>query len=458
MGQSKREQLALLNDQSKIIQQIASGTPLKYTLELIMKSLERSSESVELNCSIALFDPVKKVLGETIVSSLPTSCSNRMQAIMIGTSEDFWTRESSSKQPIFLSEDQYPKEWTTYCNEASNFGFKACCFFPILSSKKASLGVLTLHYKEIVEPDPEMINRIEQYVQLAVVAIENAENSLNQSVQQMLHSFETMNELNVKEKSDVEVLAQLHKALDREEFEVYYQPYFGAGNVGSGMEALIRWNHPVSGVLPPGAFLDVAEESGFILEMEIWVLKRAIRDAKTLRRSGLEDLVLSVNISAQQLENPVFPDLLADILEHASYRPENLTLEVTERFLINKNAVKAIDSIMKSGVKISIDDFGTAYSSLQYLKDLHVDELKIDRSFIMNLETDFSNQKIVEMIIMLGHQLDLKVVAEGVETEIQFQMLKDMKCDKVQGFLFSKPLPLGEFAEKYIPIRQTINN
>lgn len=192
--------------------------------------------------------------------------------------------------------------------------------------------------------------------------------------------------------------------------------------------------------MSPASFLPIAEETGFILDIEKWVLTQSIYKLKKLHQSGWPELSLSVNISAQQFENTRFPEMVADLLERMSFQPRNLTLEVTERFLIHQDNIDIVNRLRAIGVKLSIDDFGTSYSSLQYLKDLKIDEIKIDRSFISNLEMDITSQKIVKMIIKLGHKLNLNIVAEGVETEQQLQLLKKMKCDSIQGFLFSKPI------------------
>ena len=245
------------------------------------------------------------------------------------------------------------------------------------------------------------------------------------------------------------ILSQLEDALKKEEFEIYYQPFFGMETKEIGMEALIRWNHPHMGLLSPAAFLEVAEQTGFIIELEEWVIHRSICEAAKLREQGMNNLYLSVNISARQFESERFPTIITDMLEYYSFQPEHLTLEITERFLIKQSNIEVMNKIKNVGVRISIDDFGTSYSSLQYLKDLPIDELKIDRSFISDIDSNINNRKIVEMIIMLGHQLELTVVGEGVETKNQLQLLKQMKCDRVQGFFFSKPLPLEKFIQKY---------
>lgn len=245
------------------------------------------------------------------------------------------------------------------------------------------------------------------------------------------------------------LFSELYKAIEREEFEIYYQPYFGVEKRKLGMEALIRWNHPQYGLLAPASFLTLAEETGLIFEIEQWVLSQSIQQVKQLHQNERKDVTLSVNISAQQLGKQDFPNKIYELLNQHSFSPKNLTLEITERFLIEKHNIIALNHLKDLGVRISIDDFGASSSSLQYLKDFEVDEIKIDRSFISNLETNFNSQKIVEMLIILGHQLNLEIVAEGVETDQQLELLKAMKCDMVQGFLFSEPIPFKEFEKNY---------
>jgi len=314
-----------------------------------------------------------------------------------------------------------------------------------LSSKNELLGTFTFFCEEACRPNNETVETFRVYNRLAAIALELSKQPKSDFINGRNFSQSEQKQLEHREK-----YSQLKQALEREEFELYYQPYFGIKTNDIGIEALIRWNHPDLGLLTPASFLDEAEKTGFIIEMEEWVLKQSIQEAMYLRENGLQNLHLSANISAQQFENERFPNLVKDTLESYSFPPEYLTLEITERFQINQNNIDMIDQLKNTGVRISIDDFGTSYSSLQYLKDLPIDDLKIDRSFISDLESNENNRKIVEMIIGLGHQLNLTIVGEGVETNHQFQFLKEMNCNRVQGFLFSKPLPLNEFTQQYL--------
>lgn len=244
-------------------------------------------------------------------------------------------------------------------------------------------------------------------------------------------------------------LEDLEKALIKEEFILHYQPYFNLENNDIGIEALIRWQHPQYGLLFPADFLGLAEETGFILKLEKWVLNKAIESAKKLKQIGLPLMSVSVNISANQLVLDSFPQVVKQILAQHSFNAKNLTLEITERFLVESASVTALKKLKRKGVRISIDDFGVAYSSLNYLRDLPIDELKIDRSFISNITFDKTNRNIVEVIIDLANKLDLTVVAEGVETKEQLKLLEKMKCSRVQGFYFSKALSFKSFISKY---------
>lgn len=252
----------------------------------------------------------------------------------------------------------------------------------------------------------------------------------------------------LKKQSDI--LLELNEAFEQQQFEVYYQPYFFLGKGSGGVEALIQWNHPEMGVISLDTFSGVVKETSFVLELEKWALRQAIQDVKRLNEKGLEDLMLSVNISEQHLENINFPEVVEGLLVESSFVPEYLTLEVTEHNQISSNVTQSFEKIKKLGIKIAIAEFGKYNSSIHYLKDMPADELKIDRSFISKIKKDLKVREIVQMIITVAHELNIQVVAEGVETESQFQLLKKMKCDKVQGSLFSNPMTLKQFKQKFI--------
>ena len=236
--------------------------------------------------------------------------------------------------------------------------------------------------------------------------------------------------------------AEIKRAINNEEWELYYQPKVDiSAQTIKGMEALIRWNHPERGLLSPFEFIDFAEERGLIVEIGEWVLRTACKQAKIWSDKGF-DLKIAVNLSSVQLYQARLSSQILEVIKEAGIKPQQLELEVTETMLmVNlETAVKTLNRLHCSGITISIDDFGTGYSSFGYLKHLPIDVLKIDRLFVKDLMTDDYDKNIVSTIISMAHGMDLKVIAEGVETVEQHELLQQMYCDEVQGYLFSKPI------------------
>ena len=240
----------------------------------------------------------------------------------------------------------------------------------------------------------------------------------------------------------------LRQALERSELKLHYQPKINlrSGEI-VGAEALLRWGHPQLGFIPPLEFIPIAEESGLIVPVGEWVLKQACRDIKAWQLAGLPGLCVSVNLSAVQFKRQNLVEAVIQALRESDLEPRYLELEITESLLMQTGAatVDVLDSLRQLGIRISIDDFGTGYSSLNYLKHLPVDILKIDRSFIIDIPADASDVAITKAIISLSHHLELKVIAEGVETQEQARFLNENGCDEGQGIYFSKPLPADRF-------------
>ena len=255
-------------------------------------------------------------------------------------------------------------------------------------------------------------------------------------------------ELTARSLERLTVTNQLRRALENEELRLHYQPKvcLRTGRI-VGAEALVRWQHPEHGLLLPGRFIGVAEESGLIGPLGEWVTREAIRQATTWYRQGMDTLTISINASRPQFEEGTLCPLLYDLLTQTQLPPEWLIVELTESLLVNDahKAMQQMQQIRSLGVSLSIDDFGTGYSSLSYLKRFPANELKIDRSFIIDLQTHVTDRAIAETIVTLGHSLGMKVVAEGVETSDQMQILQNMGCDVFQGFLFSKAVPPEAF-------------
>ncbi len=252
----------------------------------------------------------------------------------------------------------------------------------------------------------------------------------------------------------VEMENDLRHALETKQFHLVYQPQICPFKAKvAGVEALVRWNHPTKGFIPPGEFIPIAEETGLILKLGEWILQTACLQTKRWLNQGF-DLTVSVNLSARQLNQKDLLAVINETLQQTQLPAQNLILELTESMMMSniEAHIQELQAFKELGLHVSIDDFGTGYSSLSYLKRLPIDELKIDKSFIDDIDYNENDRDIVRSIISLGHNLHLKVVAEGVEKQTQLDFLKDNGCDIIQGYFYSKPLiatALVEFLESF---------
>jgi EAL domain-containing protein (putative c-di-GMP-specific phosphodiesterase class I)/PleD family two-component response regulator len=238
--------------------------------------------------------------------------------------------------------------------------------------------------------------------------------------------------------------SELRQALARGEFEVYYQPKVSCrSGMIVGAEALLRWNHPSRGIVSPAEFIPVLEEINLIEEVGTWVLNESCRQLRQWADAGLELPVVAVNLSARQLDRGELVTKVRAALDLYAIRPDRLELELTEGLLMRnvEQVVRTLAELRQLGVKLSVDDFGTGYSSLSYLKQFPLDSVKVDRSFVQDITADPDDASITRAVITMAHQLKLKVVAEGVETEGQLALLVANQCDEIQGYFFSRPVP-----------------
>ncbi|HEY8904958.1 MAG TPA: bifunctional diguanylate cyclase/phosphodiesterase, partial [Rhodoferax sp.] len=245
---------------------------------------------------------------------------------------------------------------------------------------------------------------------------------------------------------------QLREAIDKEEFVLHYQPKVNlvSGKVASA-EALIRWNNPRTGLVPPGMFIPILEETGLINEVGRWALHKAMEDYLRWRAAGLPAVRIAVNVSALQLRNTNFMNEIRRVTSLDARVAEGLELEITESLIMEdvQHSIDTLTAIRAMGITFAIDDFGTGFSSLSYLAKLPVDTLKIDRAFVIEMDTP-QGLALVSAIINLAHALKLKVVAEGVETEQQSRQLLSLNCDEMQGYLFSKPVSAEIFEARFL--------
>jgi diguanylate cyclase len=259
-------------------------------------------------------------------------------------------------------------------------------------------------------------------------------------------AYEPTRDRNSRER--LEMISELRRALEREELILHYQPKVElATGLVTGVEALVRWQHPEHGLRGPGAFLHHAERTSLMRPLTLYVLERAVAQCVAWRASGL-DLTVAVNLAVPNLMDVRTPSRVAGLLAAYGLEPSALVLEVTESLLLHDpaRARDVLDELRGTGVSLSLDDFGTGYSSLAHLRHLNVDELKIDRSFVMQMDRGRADRAIVASTVALGRSLGVRVVAEGVETSTTRAMLTAIGCDLAQGYLFSPPVPGDKIA------------
>ncbi|MEO0869088.1 MAG: EAL domain-containing protein, partial [Cyanobacteria bacterium J06642_11] len=250
----------------------------------------------------------------------------------------------------------------------------------------------------------------------------------------------------------------LRYALERNEFEVYYQPQLNlrTGQI-EGAEALIRWNHPQAGSISPGRFIPLAEETGLIISIGQWVLETACRQARQWQDMNLDLRHMSVNLSSVQFNQGSLSQQVAETLQETGLSPQMLELEITETALMQdaNAAVRTLNELKELGMRLAVDDFGTGYSSLGYLQKLPIDTLKIDNCFVRGVTHDHKNQVILQSAIQMGHDLGLCIIAEGVETLDEQSLLEAYHCDFVQGYLIGKPMSAQQL-QTYLEQRMAV--
>lgn len=245
----------------------------------------------------------------------------------------------------------------------------------------------------------------------------------------------------------------LFKALEQGQFMLYYQPKIEVAT-GSiyGAEALIRWKHPEFGMVSPLDFIPLAEKTGFIIPLGEWVLHTACQQIREWDRMGLPPLSVSVNMSMMQFQQKQIVHTIERIITGAGIRPERIELELTESIFMDnpEHTLKILHELQQLGIKLSLDDFGTGYSSLSYLQNIPLHTLKLDKTFINNIVNDFKKQMIFKSVVVIAHNLNLKVVTEGVETEDEMRIIREHNCDGVQGYIYSPPVTAAKFAQLYM--------
>jgi EAL domain-containing protein (putative c-di-GMP-specific phosphodiesterase class I) len=305
-------------------------------------------------------------------------------------------------------------------------------------------NTITINISIGISGYPEDSDRAQQLLQYANIAMKYAKRKH--------HGFAYYDAQNDEHNINKLALTKdLRSALEDNLLELYYQPQIDVkAKEVSGAEALLRWKHPLHGFVRPDKIIDLAEQSGFINELTFWVIDNAFQNCKKWHDKGYE-LNVSINLAVQNLNYPNLAKKIQSYLNKHDLNPSNVLFEITENGMMTNpgRSIEILNQLHEIGLKLSIDDFGTGFSSLSYLQKLPVDEVKIDKSFVMNMDKNKGNRAIVESVIDLGHNLGLRVVAEGIETNKVLFSLSKLYCDIAQGYLLSKPLPSKDF-EKWL--------
>jgi diguanylate cyclase (GGDEF)-like protein/PAS domain S-box-containing protein len=408
----------LLND--RISQSIALARRRNRPIAVIFLDLDR-------------FKYVNDSLGHAIGDKLLQSVSKRLLAGVRGS--DTVSRQGGDEFVILLSEITYPEDAATSARK-------------ILRSLGAphSVGGQDLHIDGSIG-----ISVYPEDGGNAETLIKNADTAMYHAKEKGRNNFQFFKaDMNRKAVERQSLEGSLRRALEREEFLLHYQPKVNldTGEI-TGVEALIRWQQPARGLLPPSQFVPIAEDCGLIVQIGRWVMREACRQARAWQDAGLPALSIAVNVSAMEFRDSGFVEHVRTILSDTGLEARYLELELTEGVLMEdaESAASVLRELKKMGVQLAVDDFGTGYSSLSYLRQFPIDVLKIDRSFVQQISADPEDSTIVSAIINMGKSLKHLVVAEGIETQQQRAYLQTQHCAEGQGYLFSRPMAAAQFAQ-----------
>jgi diguanylate cyclase (GGDEF)-like protein/PAS domain S-box-containing protein len=378
------------------------------------------------------FKLVNDTLGHTLGDTLLSQVSQRLQAPLRLT--DMLARMGGDEFTIIMSELRSPEEATAMAHRLLDVLRQPFDLDGYELFISASVG----------------ISMFPRDGRDAATLLRNADSAMYRAKDQGKNGFQVFApEMSVRAREQLDVESSLHRALERGELSLYYQPQYDVESGQMvGLESLIRWQHPKLGVVLPGTFIPSAEESGLIVPIGDWVLDEATSQHRRWQKAGYAPMTVAVNVSARQFQHPQFVESVANALAKSGLDPGLLELELTETMVlqdIDKLAPR-LNEVRELGVRIAIDDFGTGYSSLNYLQRLPFDTLKLDKSFVDEIKSGSCAAPLIESIVGMTHNLGMLVTAEGVETEAQLETLRRVGCDRMQGFLLSKPLP-AESAE-----------
>ncbi|MFK7733810.1 MAG: putative bifunctional diguanylate cyclase/phosphodiesterase [Pseudomonadales bacterium] len=411
-------------------------------VEIALKLAARNESSLAvLNIKIGRFSEVKDTLGQSAGDSVMKEISVRLNDCVRDSDSVTAEVDDSSQQLARISSD----EFMLLLPNLRRTEDAAVVAERLVSSLSATI---TIDAAEVAIGACVGIAAYPNDGDDAGVLFRNAASAASFAEQTQGISYQFYSEeFNRQSQRRLQVEGQLRRALERNEFTLNYQPkvYVQTGKM-YGVEALIRWNNVELGFVSPVEFIPIAENAGLIPAIGEWVLREACHQQRKWQLAGFGNINVAINVSVQQFHESGLPELIGSIIEESGADTERLTLEVTESVLAGdvEESIRVLKELKALGPKLSIDDFGTGYSSLSYLKQFPIDELKIDRSFIIEVESDHRDEAIVSTIIFLAHALGLKTVAEGIEEEGQLRVLRDKNCDVYQGYYYAKPMPAAD--------------
>lgn len=385
----------------------------------------------------------------------------RMQGVVDSVGHDV---ADQLMQELAKRLQQVVLECSAYCHEAGVYRYEGEVF-GILLPRVESPGMTTRLAMKLIARfnEPLTVGYCELFLGISVGScrypadaqdvisiVSQADQALQKAkkIGNGYHAYEA--ELSIAAKERLTLENHLRHALERDELELVYQPQvaLSSGRIVSA-EVLLRWKHSSFGFIPPERFIPIAEESGLILPIGEWMLRTACTQVQVWRTAGMPPVRIAINISVKQFISKDLISILTDVLNQTGLPPQDLELEITETVAMDDvpYSVEMLRSLKVLGVQIALDDFGTGYSSLAYLRQLPLDKLKIDRSFVSNIENDLGDATLVRSIVDLGHSLNLKVIAEGVESQWQLEFLKKIGCEEAQGYFYSRPVGADVFEQ-----------
>ncbi|MDQ0158144.1 sensor domain-containing phosphodiesterase [Alkalibacillus salilacus] len=456
MGEYETQSVGVVPDKfvqgyEYITEHICDGAPLKDILKKLVKYFEDQFESSK--ASIMLLNETGDYFVDGITYSFPEALLHQYYGVPlqdgIGVSGHAVSRKSLSVSSN-IDNDPYWDNWRQIVNE---LGIQSCWSLPVMRHESDDvIGALTVYSSDIKEPTDEELKLVEAYKALLSL-IMNDFYERHSGEESGIQSEPMLPPKSLSERE--KYLFMIRRGLEEGQIRPHYQPIMNKSGDVYGFEVLVRWPHPERGVIPPNQFIPFAEEEGLIDEIDQYVAEYACREMKSLIDQTGQNFMLTINVSANHITKRHFIEKLKRTLEKTGFPPSLLAVELTETTLLNDmdDAIYVMDRLRELGVQLWIDDFGTVYSSLNYLKKLPVDVVKLDGSFVREIHQEMVDRMICESIVRLAHNLNLQVVAEGIEDESQLNVLSQMDCEWYQGYYYQKPIHFNEL-QNYV---QTVN-